>query len=206
MKKGIFICFVGIDGSGKTTLAKRLEQDLKRSGISCKYAWCGWRGYNSFLFKPFAKLIKKFYDNNEKLKSVTNAKIPGTLALLDYILSLSEKSFLSLYTYDIFIADRYIYDMLVGFTIANSEITYIQKFLLDLFPKPDIIFFLDVPVEIAFSRKNDIPSTDYLVKRKKVYMSILNLPEVKILDGTQNLEDLLNTILTEIEKCQRLGL
>ena len=39
MKKPILICFVGIDGSGKTTQAKELFSWMQSEGIKAKYVW-----------------------------------------------------------------------------------------------------------------------------------------------------------------------
>jgi len=37
--RAILICFTGIDGSGKTTLAKMLVEGMKKEGIKSKYVY-----------------------------------------------------------------------------------------------------------------------------------------------------------------------
>jgi len=206
MKKGILICFVGIDGSGKTTLAKGLENNLRRFGISCKYMWCGWRGFESPLFKPLVNLIKKFYKKTSAPDRLTKTISFNVFALFDYVLRVYPAILFSLYRYDVVIADRYVYDVIVGFLVSGSKgVTFIQK-LLNLFPKPYLIFFIEIPEIVAYKRKDDIPSPDYLSEQKKIYLKLLtkNNKNLIIVDGTKSKEDLLNMILGEvIKRCQK---
>jgi dTMP kinase len=56
-KKGLFICFVGIDGSGKTTLAQALVERARVQGIEIEYTWCK---FESSLFKLLIWLKNQF--------------------------------------------------------------------------------------------------------------------------------------------------
>ena len=59
-----------------------------------------------------------------------------------------------------------------------------------LFPKPDIIFLVDVPAEIAYQRKCDVPSLSYLEERNKIYHSIQGEYGMIPLDGCKTVEEL----------------
>ena len=52
-RKGNFICFIGIDGAGKTTHAKALAKIMEKNGVKCKYMWCR---FEPFLIAPFITL------------------------------------------------------------------------------------------------------------------------------------------------------
>lgn len=205
MRKGLLICFAGVDGSGKTTLARSLEDYLKKSGLLCKYVWCGWRGFESFLFGPFARLIKTHYERGGTFNRLTKTAPFSSFATFDYILRVFPSILVSLYRYDVVIADRYVYDLLVGLAVTSGKKNpHIQK-LLNLLPKPDITFYIDISEELAYSRKNDISSPNYLSKQKKIYPKIFENYNtiVKIIEGTKNKEELLKIVLEEVKKCQR---
>ena len=203
MKKGAFICFTGMDGTGKTTLAKSLEESIKNSGISCKYIWGGWRGFESFLFSPIAKIIR----NNRESKggacmrgaSIQNNLLFTYAAWLDYFLRIFPNLLISLYKYDLIILDRYIYDVAIGFSInTDREGKELLRRFFYIFPKPDITFLIDVPEEVAYTRKDDITSVEYLHEKRKMYKKIEGEFEMVILDGSKSLDDLKNSIQKEV--------
>ena len=47
--KAFFICITGIDGAGKTTLAKGIVELLNEKGVECKYVYAR---FDPFLLKP----------------------------------------------------------------------------------------------------------------------------------------------------------
>ncbi|KKG74807.1 dTMP kinase [Methanosarcina mazei] len=206
MKKATLICFNGIDGSGKTTISKSFKNALEKLDISCKYYWCGWRGFESWAFKPMISLIKKtskIGDSSLESNKIStlNRKIPAFsyFAILDYILRVLPNILLSLYRYEIVIADRYIYDVIVGFSVFNKQNEkFVFKTLTFLFPKPDISFLIEVPDDIAFSRKDDVPSIEYLTKQKIVYSKYLKESTAKIIDGTKTKDEILNIVMNEV--------
>jgi thymidylate kinase len=209
MKKGIFICFTGIDGSGKTTLTKSLEESLNDSGLSCKYSWCGWRRFETPLFKPIATLVKKFSKNKRRMDDKpASPPMHNSLlfyaAWLDYVLRVFPSLLISLYKYDVVIVDRYIYDIVVGFSVntGSNKKRKMNRILksFSLFPKPNIVFFIDVPPELAYARKDDIPSVDYLSQQKTIYLELLKKYKNKtvILDGTKSKKELVNTIFETV--------
>ena len=116
MKKRVLACFVGIDGSGKTTVAKALHESLSKAGIPSAYVWCGWRGFESWLFKPFATTAKNAMIKHGNTEGIATAytKIPffDCLTWLDYFIRVYPYLFASLITNDIVVLDRYVYDVL----------------------------------------------------------------------------------------------
>ena len=57
-KRGVFICFTGIDGSGKSTLAKFLIDFLKIRGIKSTYVY---GRYTPIFLKVFIKIGNSFF-------------------------------------------------------------------------------------------------------------------------------------------------
>lgn len=189
MGKGKLISFSGVDGSGKTTLSKLLENKLDERNISCKYIWCGWRGFESIVFKPFIYLVKKAR-NSGKAKNNTNTNSPSHsrllfyLAQIDYFFRVFADLYVSLYTHDVVITDRYVYDVIAGFGGYR---------FLNIYPKPDVIFYINVSPELAYSRKDDILSLENVKELKNEYQSLFKShdKDIIILDGSTNKDELI---------------
>jgi len=71
---------------------------------------------------------------------------------------------------------------------------------LNLFPKPDLIFFIDLPEETAYQRKSDVPSIDYLSRRRQAYLYMSKEQEMTLLDGTRNPGELEDTVQSRVKE------
>ena len=195
MKRKLIIYFAGIDGSGKTTVAESLCESLRDNGLSCKYLWCGWRGFESPLFKPIASRIKKTLakrGESEKAEEAHNTlPLFGYLTFLDYFMRVYPNVLASHLTHDIVIVDRYVYDVMAGLE-GDKQANRFLFALFKLFPRPSIVFFISVPPEVAYNRKDDITSIDFLrhAEQKNLNMLAECSAEVVMLDGTQSKNEL----------------
>jgi dTMP kinase len=72
--------------------------------------------------------------------------------------------------------------------------------LLSTVPKPDLVFLMDLPEEIAFSRKDDVPSMAFLYEKRKIYKKIGTEFDMVILDGTKAPSELRREIEKEVTK------
>ena len=92
----------------------------------------------------------------------------------------------------IIICDRYYYDVFVSLAITlsytKSELKRKLKIFSWFYPKPDYAFLLDIPEEISFNRKNDIPSIEYLKQRRNLYIEIAKEYGMEVLDGTDDVK------------------
>jgi thymidylate kinase len=188
---------MGIDGSGKTTVALSLRESLNNAGISCKYLWCGWRGFESWLFKPFAAQTKYAMTRrgNEEGIASAHAEIPffDFLTWFDYFIRVCPALIAGLLKNTIVIADRYVYDVILELHSEGSKSHRFVVWLLKLFPEPTIVFYIKVPPELAFSRKDDIPSLEFLYERdeeKQALLKELSVGQVVTLDGTRSIQEL----------------
>ena len=196
------VYFAGVDGSGKTTVAESLCDSLQDDGLSCKYLWCGWRGFESPLFKPIASRIKKTLAKRGEAEKADEAHntLPlfGYLTWLDYFVRVYPDVLASLLTHDILIVDRYVYDVMAGLAGPDKHVSRLLFALFRLFPRPSIVFFISVPPEVAYERKDDIPSIDFLreVEQKNLNMLAACSAEVVMLDGTQSKSELRDRTLS----------
>lgn len=188
---------MGIDGSGKTTVAKALHESLRQAGISSAYIWCGWRGFESWLFKPFAALTKNAMIKRGNERSVASAheKIPffDYLTWLDYFVKVCPALVASSLTSTILVIDRYVYDVIQELHGKDTASRRMVTWLMSLFPQPTVVFYIKVPPEVAFARKDDIPSLEFLLRsedEKQKLLKGLSADRVIMLDGTRTVQEL----------------
>jgi thymidylate kinase len=216
MNKGIFICFTGIDGSGKTTLAKHILTRLNQNGFETTYVHSR---YMPLLTKPLIFIGQKLFMKNEDLyrdyrnysdkKKIAIANHPNLtkiykyLLFLDYYIQIFYKVNINIYLGKNIVCDRYIYDTIitdlaVDFKYTEDQIRNIIYRLNSFILRPDILYLIDIDEDIAFQRKNDIPSIHYLEDRRKLYLILTHLPQTSILDGSSDPDDLMNHVYSEI--------
>ena len=183
MKK---ICFVGLDGSGKSTCVDFASNWLKENGIKHK------RVRAAYVLKYIAPLIKlakliilnkrsSFDGNYKEYLQVMREKSGNKLTYLvykrivklEYDLQIFFNIILpSILGYSLVI-DRYIFDNAVTMAAnTNRGINDINNTLHTMWkkaPKTDCTIYIETPVDVCMSRKNDIPDRLYLDIRKPLY-------------------------------------
>jgi thymidylate kinase len=182
-----FTCIVGIDGGGKTTLAKDLAQEI---GPGTQYLYLR---YETVLLRPVRRVLRRTilrnlrnysfsssYVEHQALKSEVWARhgilsrIYRAMILVDYFFQLQWKLAPARLARAPIVADRYFHDTLatdlaIDFNLSEAECERILRGLDIVFPQPDVVIYLDVSPEIAMSRKTDIPDISYLTVRKRYY-------------------------------------
>ena len=208
MSKNKFICIVGIDGSGKTTLAKSFVKEVKAKGYSYNYAWVNNQPIFMYILRFFWLIflkVKKINDydsyKSEKTNIATKTGIGSIYRIIhkiDYKIWVWYKVKLPLLFNKHIIVDRYFFDVAINYSLLNNfneqELLNLIKYYQKWMPTPDLIFLISVPVEIAFARKNDIPSIKYLHERIDIYQQLKKPFDMIELDGRNDP----NTIVSEM--------
>jgi len=215
-----FICFIGIDGSGKTTLAKKVTEELNHAGRDSAYA----HGLidvkllkplmalgKTLLLKP--KMRKRGYSEVIKEKRRQFSRYPFLfffykIALFfDYAPQIAGKIIVPLRRGQSVISDRYVHDTLINLTLNKGhDLPGLKKLInnfLRIFPKPDITFFIDLPEEIAFSRKNDIYDIESLKEKRILYRRLAEAERMPMLDGKKPIEDLVGEVMCHIDRVEK---
>jgi len=162
---GSIICFVGTDGSGKTTLAKKLMDELDKKGYPSKYVWFRFPHFFTLAILFVAK-ITGFTEYVTKAKSqiVTHhfqiqpfRTLYSLVLLFDILLYYTVKVwFVSKLGY-IVLCDRWVYDILVDFSVdtSNKRIyrTTIGRLLLSLASRARVTLFIDAPDHVLDTRR-----------------------------------------------------
>ena len=209
------VCIIGIDGTGKTTLASNAAAALRGQGqpaasiygrtypvISRALMALGrmtllrkenqWRDYTGYT------ATKKRTMRNPLFAWIYTAAI-----LLDYYVQIWLKLLPHLASRRIVVSDRYVYDTVISdlavhlnYTAAHTERAI--RWGLCFMPKPLLTILIDVPEEIAFSRKDDVVHIDYLKERRGWYLALRDRPEVVLFDGQASPETLVKSLVREI--------
>ena len=165
----VIVAIVGPDGCGKTTQAKMLVDRLKSNS------------YGALYVRPIYVLMNliRFVGGDENSVSPRIARVTGaqnkkssiikraSMFLSGYPYALITYLFMKLhYRNRIVVCDRYFYQFFYDLFGNLSEK------VIEIFPRPDIAFFLDGDLELFYSRMDD--SFDASVGRD-YYTAILNL-------------------------------
>lgn len=208
---------MGVDGSGKSALSALLHNELSRRGIKSVMVWVGLR---PVLLKPFILLAKfllvRKHNKFENYKAHDRAKKSGMRKLaflhkiyflvlfIDYVPQVFFKVLLPSLLGRYVICDRYYHDLMLDYIVtinaSHEKLFNLIHLSSRVFPGPNLAYFLSVPIEVAFERKNDIPSLEYLNERKFYYENIAKKLNIAYLDGTDSLTKNCNLILSDLER------
>jgi thymidylate kinase len=199
-----FICFIGIDGSGKTTLAKSLAASLRDSGKSAIYVY---NRSKAVLIKPLSELGRLLFLRGHDVYSDYAAyssrkqslfqhrfffDLYRSIFLLDYWIQSLIKIKAPLWSGSTVVCDRYLHDTIITDFAVHSHYTTDQvatalERWLHIFPRPDLVFMIDVDENVAYERKDDTPSLEYLKERRWLYAAIAQSYGAIVLDGSMDL-------------------
>jgi len=197
----MLITFEGIDGSGKSTQAKRLYEYLKA------------RGYKVSLYRdpgstPLAEKIRELLISLEMDPTTELLLFESARSSLVW-----ERIFPDLKEGKIVILDRFI-DSTTAYQGYGREINLGTVSILNHIAirgrKPDITFLLNVPLEVALERirgkKTRFEDRDYLRKVRDAYILMANQERERIvlIDGNRDVEEVFEDILRVLR--ERLGL
>ena len=184
-----------MDGSGKTTLAMSLMEELKKRGIPSKYVWCRWF---PGLADPFHFIIRKTLGYTaDQYRFFKPLKIMyECLLIVDYTIWLFLK--VRIRVRYVLIIDRYVYDVLVDLYFLEFNVSsFFRRLFVGMNPKPDITFLVDVPLHMALLRTNELSLKDAR-KYKKIYDVIAKIYGFRKIINI-DFRDARNQLLKEVE-------
>jgi thymidylate kinase len=223
VRKGTLICITGIDGSGKTTLSHYLLKTLHDGPSPPVYVY---GRHQPFLILPLMKLGKYLFHNHaDRMQDYQNyslskqqsihrhrilSKLYQSVLLFEYYWQVYTKIYFPLVFFKkTIISDRYVFDtvitdLAIDFDYSYEEIRGRIRHMFSFLPVPDIIFLIDTPEEIAFARKSDTPSLQYLRERRSTYAEIAREYGAVILNGSEPLEQIEKEMMRVIQEKQHV--
>jgi len=200
LREGLIVSVEGIDGSGKTTIAKEIERELLKKGFRTLYTK---EPTDSSLGKAIREIV---------LRNKSTQLPPLTQALLfnaDRNYHINSIIIKALKEKKIVIIDRFI-DSTLAYQGENEEflnlITTINKIAVNS-NYPDITFLLDIEPELALQRmrkifkKNDnFEKLNILteVRKRYLYIAERDKKRIKILDASLDIETLVKLAINVI--------
>jgi len=209
LKKGFLVCFMGLDGSGKTSLSQLFVKNVAiKNNIVFEYVWCKFGHYNPFIKKILNFFIKERYElsddfpEKKKISGYFFKKIYFNFLIISHILYILFKVTLPTYFGKNIVCDRYLGDTVTDL-VTEFGYSYEESLnLLNTFPfikKPDVLIYIHLPENIAYERKKE-NSIEYLIRKKIVYDQYSANNKTIILNGKKNIEELSNKVLETFRK------
>ena len=176
--RSIVISFMGVDGSGKSTLIELLRKKLKNKFKKIKYVH----------LRPYLILLDKSTVQANPHKTKKTWPI-----LLNFIRILYWLIIYRLFFYlfankprQLIIFDRYADDLMIDpirykFNLPNR----ITKFILNFFPNPSLWIVLNAPIKVLEKRKKELPTRE-LKKQIRSYLNFAKQRKNSIVVNTNN--------------------
>jgi thymidylate kinase len=218
--RGFTVALVGPDGAGKTTIARRVEDG---SALAVKSIYMGVNLDTSALMLPTTRLVVAIRrargasrtdmvastdprgSTSEKRGPAARAAsgLKSTARLGNWLAEEWFRQLVAWYYTKLrhnivlfdrhFFADYYAYD--VAADVPRSLTRRIHGFVLRrLYPKPDLVIYLDAPAEVLFSRKGE-GSLDWLETRRRDYLDIQHVvPRFVVVDAASPVEEVASDV------------
>lgn len=168
---GSFVVLEGIDGSGKTTIAHMLKEDLVKSGFKVHYTYEPWDSH-------YVKVLKEHYSD------IRDAYLDALTYACDRLVHLKMDVVDYLNRGYVVISDRYFYSSVAYQSSQRAPFEWVLT-VNSIFPKPDLAILLDVDPEVGLMRRSAMrsrfPEYEEIGILRKVRENYLKLVELGLL-------------------------
>jgi dTMP kinase len=199
VKKGIFICIEGLDGSGKTTHAHRLVRNLQKRGFEAVYTTEPSRGELGTFIRG------TILEGKKRVPRVVEA----LLFAVDRVEHFEKDVRPALKEGKVVVSDRCVYSSLAYQGAAGLDLEWIEE--INRFALPaDLALYIDVPPEVVVNRirrkKSVMERLETQRRVQQVYMRFVDNGKLVLLDGDRKKIDveqsILSVILEFLENCK----
>jgi thymidylate kinase len=205
-RRRVVVAVSGLDGAGKSTLARRMARDLRRVGIPAMVIWTrpgmrvGWLGG---LGKMAKRLLRQ--DRSAGVQRIGRgeaaAEVASRRGLLGWVWALMVTlSFVRQVRKEhrrgggVLLYDRHLLDALVTLDVVYEGVNLVvhRSLVRRLIPRADLTLLLSVPSATALSRKPEDMFVEAVLDRQAGRYAALRTeaPALRELDGTRPSEEL----------------
>jgi dTMP kinase len=192
-KRGVFIVFEGIDGSGKSTHIKALADELRSQG-------------NSVLTTSepskdrIGNFIRRYAERNDSRLTPETEALLFAADRFEHVKTVIEPA---LRRGRIVISDRYLYSSLAYQGAGGLEVDWIRE-MNRFAPKPDLGILLDILPEFSLQRVNRrktvFEDSDYLRKVRNIYLQLVEEGELVRIDADKPKKAVLMEVLSLVQE------
>lgn len=137
--EGLLVVIEGTDGSGKSTQIELLKRSIEDQSYGVMVS--EWKT---------SKLIAEVIDD-AKDRNLLNATTFSLIYAADFADRLENQIIPALKAGFIVLLDRYTYTAFTRDVVRGQDIEWVKK-LYDYAPEPDLVFYLDMPVDVLLKR------------------------------------------------------
>ncbi len=210
--KGLLIVIEGTDGSGKSTQIEKLRRWIEDKSYGCMVS--EWKT---------SRLIANVIDD-AKDRNLLNATTFSLLYAADFADRLGNTIIPALDSGFVVLLDRYTYTAFARDVVRGLNIDWVKQ-LYNYAPEPDLVFYLDMPIDVLLKRVIGTTGLDYWESGRDIGLSTDFYESFKIyqakcleeynkmkpeynfvsIDGTLPREDIHNKMIEHVEKLLNTG-
>ncbi len=193
MGKGVLIVIEGIDGAGKTTIAKWLVELLNRRGYEAIYT-----------YEPTDSLLVQALKSYSEYRS---AELDALVYAADRLVHLRSKVLPALDSGKVVVMDRYYFSSIAYQGAQGAPIEWVielNKYAL----KPDLAIYIDIDPEIGLKRLSgekgsrrfpEYENLDLLRRVREIYLELVRKGHLVLVDGSRDLDSVKRDVLNVIK-------
>lgn len=166
---GLLICFLGPDGSGKSSIITRVQDDLAPL----------FRRTQTYHLRPhFGHRMKDQgpvrAPHAEPTRNIVASILKSIFYFADYTIGYWWSIWPRRVRSTLILFDRYFYDLIVDpRRLRYGGPKWAPAFLAKCIPAPDLVIYLDAPPEVLLSRKQEVSASE-LERQRREYSSLIN--------------------------------
>lgn len=199
----MFIDIAGIDGCGKSTVARLLMERLSNEGLVCKV----FHGYiprkNMYMLKDICVKAGMSHKESSSINTL------GMAAALMDIFCNTKELFKDSIT-QIFISEKYIKDSVVYMPLLGGDGELAKVYEKNM-PVPDIRFILDIEAESAHNRVisrsmktgkyiQEKESVEIMTEARKKFLDFSKECNTYVIDASQDIEKVFDNVYQIVKK------
>jgi len=192
-KRGVFIVFEGIDGSGKSTHIKALAEELRSRGYSVLQT-------SEPSKDRIGNFIRRYAERNDSRLTPETEALLFAADRFEHVKTVIEPA---LRKGRIVISDRYLYSSLAYQGAGGLEVDWIRE-MNRFAPKPDLGILLDILPEFSLQRVNRrktvFEDSDYLRKVRNIYLKLVEKGELVRIDADKPRKAVLMEVLSLVQE------
>lgn len=151
---GMLVSFSGIDGSGKSTQAALICDELREFDVDATKVWARWEPRVSYPLMGFLFVLFRWRRKDYRT-SPTMRRVWPYFVLADQLVFAALNIYPALLRGRVVCVDRYLIDQFVELSYDGMYTERVGRLFRKALPEPDVAITLDVSVETALERKDD---------------------------------------------------